>query len=67
MAIGQALSALNDWTLAPTAMALAGQRAANVYAGCRCGVLDQLPSSLGVKDHALLMDCRSLDARAGLA
>jgi len=63
MAIGQALSALNGWTLTPTAMALTGQRAENVYAGCRCGVLDQLSSSLGVKDHALLMDCRSLDVR----
>ncbi len=63
MAIGQALSALGGWTLAPTAMALAGQRAENVYAGCRCGVLDQLSSSLGVKDHALLMDCRSLEVR----
>ena len=63
MAIGQALSALGGWTLAPTAMALAGQRAENVYAGCRCGVLDQLSSSLGVQDHALLMDCRSLEVR----
>jgi galactokinase len=64
MAVGQALSALNGWTLAPAEMALAGQRAENVYAGCRCGVLDQLSSSLGVKDHALLMDCRSLAVRA---
>ncbi|WP_431050268.1 galactokinase [Roseateles sp. L2-2] len=63
MAIGQALSALNGWTLPPTTMALAGQRAENVYAGCRCGVLDQLSSSLGVKGHALLMDCRSLEVR----
>ncbi|OWQ47755.1 galactokinase [Roseateles noduli] len=64
MAIGQAMSALNGWTLPPTTMALAGQRAENVYAGCRCGVLDQLSSSLGVKGHALLMDCRSLEVRA---
>ncbi|WP_067277636.1 galactokinase [Mitsuaria sp. 7] len=63
MAIGHAFSALNGWTLPPTTMALAGQRAENVYAGCRCGVLDQLSSSLGVKGHALLMDCRSLEVR----
>lgn len=63
MAIGHAFSALNGWTLPPTTMALAGQRAENVYAGCRCGVLDQLSSSLGVKGQALLMDCRSLEVR----
>ena len=63
MAIGHAFSALNGWALPPTTMALAGQRAENVYAGCRCGVLDQLSSSLGVKGHALLMDCRSLEVR----
>jgi galactokinase len=63
MAIGQALSALNGWQLAPKAMALAGQQAENVYAGCRCGVLDQMSSSLGVAGHALLLDCRSLDVK----
>ena len=63
MAVGQALSALNGWRIPPTDMALAGQRAENVYAGCRCGVLDQLASSLGQRGHALLMDCRSLQVQ----
>lgn len=63
MAVGQALSALNGWQLAPGAMALAGQKAENVYAGCQCGVLDQMSSSLGVAGHALLLDCRSLDVK----
>jgi len=63
MAVGQALAALNGWQLAPKAMALAGQQAENVYAGCQCGVLDQMSSSLGVQGHALLLDCRSLDVK----
>lgn len=63
MAVGQALAALNGWQLAPKAMALAGQRAENVFAGCQCGVLDQMSSSLGVQGHALLLDCRSLDVQ----
>ncbi len=63
MAVGQALSALNGWQLAPKAMALAGQKAENFYAGCQCGVLDQMSSSLGVDGHALLLDCRSLDVK----
>jgi len=61
--VGQALSALNGWQLAPKAMALAGQRAENVFAGCQCGVLDQMSSALGVAGHALLLDCRSLDVK----
>lgn len=61
LAVGQALSALNGWQLSPQAMALAGQRAENVYAGCQCGVLDQMSSAFGVAGHALLLDCRSLD------
>ena len=63
LAVGQALSALNGWQLAPKAMALAGQRAENVFAGCQCGVLDQMSSALGVAGHALLLDCRSLEVR----
>ncbi|MFG6488136.1 galactokinase [Roseateles sp. BYS78W] len=63
MAVGQALAALNGWQLAPKAMALAGQKAENVYAGCQCGVLDQMSSALGVDGHALLLDCRSLDVQ----
>jgi galactokinase len=64
MAVGQALAALNGWHLGPKAMALAGQRAENLYAGCQCGVLDQMSSSFGVKGHALLLDCRSLEVKA---
>ncbi len=63
LAVGQALSALNGWQLAPEALALAGQRAENVYAGCQCGVLDQMSSALGQPGHALLLDCRSLAVR----
>lgn len=33
------------------------------YAGVRCGIMDQFTSRLGRSDHALLIDCRSLDAR----
>ena len=63
LAVGHALAALNGWQLAPKAMALAGQRAENVHAGCQCGVLDQMSSALGVAGHALLLDCRSLEVR----
>ena len=46
----------------PAAMALAGQRAENEWVGVNCGVMDQMISAAGVDGHALLIDCRSLDA-----
>jgi galactokinase len=37
------------------------QRAENEFVGARCGIMDQYIACLGVRDHALLIDCRSLD------
>lgn len=36
------------------------QRAENEFVGTRCGIMDQFISALGQRDHALLIDCRSL-------
>jgi galactokinase len=43
-------------------LALACQRAENVYVGVNCGIMDQMASTLGVKQHALLLDCRTLES-----
>lgn len=45
-------------------IALNGQEAENQFVGCNCGIMDQLISALGKKDHALLIDCRSLGTKA---
>jgi galactokinase len=37
------------------------QRAENQFVGVNCGIMDQFISSLGTAQHALLIDCRSLD------
>ena len=37
------------------------QRAENEFVGARCGIMDQFISCLGKANHALLLDCRSLD------
>lgn len=42
-------------------MALIGQRAENDWLGVKSGIMDQLASAAGVVDHALLIDCRSLE------
>jgi galactokinase len=37
------------------------QEAENEFVGVRCGIMDQFASYMGGKDHALLIDCRSLE------
>ena len=37
------------------------QRAENNFVGAPCGIMDQFVSACGAADHALLLDCRSLD------
>jgi galactokinase len=70
--------ALNDvWRLGLDRRTLArvGQRAENVAVGAPTGIMDQSASLLGQTDHAVFLDCRTLDseliplglAEAGLA
>lgn len=58
--------ALNDvWQLGldrPT-LARVGQRAENIAVGAPTGIMDQSASLLGVRDHAVFLDCRSLEAQ----
>jgi galactokinase len=42
-------------------VAQAAQRAENKFVGVNCGIMDQFISRLGEENHALLIDCRSLD------
>jgi galactokinase len=42
-------------------VAQAAQRAENQFVGVNCGIMDQFISLLGAENHALLIDCRSLD------
>ena len=44
-------------------MALLGQRAENKWVGVNCGIMDQMISAAGKADHALLIDCRSLESQ----
>jgi galactokinase len=42
-------------------IALLCQKAENEYVGMNCGIMDQFISALGRKDHAVLLDCNTLD------
>ena len=37
------------------------QQAENEFVGARCGIMDQFISLMGKRDHALVLDCRSLE------
>ena len=44
-----------------TTIARLCQRAENEYVGMQCGIMDQLVACFGKKDHAILIDCRTLE------
>ena len=48
----------------PRDQALLAQRAENEFVGVSCGVMDQMAAVMGRRDHALLIDCRSLETEA---
>ena len=47
---------LDDWQIIK-----ACQMAEHNFAGIKCGIMDQFSSMLGKKNHAMLLDCRSLE------
>jgi galactokinase len=48
----------------PATMAKIGQRAENEWVGMNCGIMDQMISAAGKANHALLIDCRSLETQS---
>ena len=42
-------------------LALIAQQAEHLFAGVRCGLMDQYASLFGSENHALLLDCRSME------
>jgi galactokinase len=61
LAVAGALCAVAGVEVPPRDLALLCQRAEHMYARVQCGVMDQFASALGVTDHAILIDCRSLE------
>ena len=63
VALVRALDEAFGLALSPREVAEVAWRAETEFAGVPCGVMDQLASSLGSPGEALLIDCRSLEAR----
>lgn len=58
------LDTLHGWSLKPWELIKLAQRAENEFVGVACGIMDQFASCLGQKNHALFLDCRSLEYEA---
>lgn len=56
-----AFTHLEQQPMAPSDLALICQAAENKFVGVQCGIMDQMAVAACRRDHALLLDCRSLD------
>jgi galactokinase len=64
LATARAITAATGGDWDPVEMARLCQRAENGWVGVQCGIMDQMISAAGRRDHAVLIDCRSLETRA---
>ncbi|PHZ60029.1 galactokinase [Photobacterium leiognathi] len=62
--IGQTFKVLYNLEISQAEIALNGQQAENQFVGCNCGIMDQMISAEGRENHAMLLDCRSLETQA---
>jgi galactokinase len=63
IATGKALTAIAGADIEPLDLALAAREAEHKFVGAKVGIMDQLTATLGQREHALLIDCRSFDVR----
>ncbi len=61
MAVGVLFQRLVGFEMSGPDLALIGQKAENNFVGVSTGIMDQFISRLGKKDHALFLDCRTLE------
>ncbi|MGY3688110.1 galactokinase [Vibrio coralliilyticus] len=61
--IGQAFKVLYNLEMTQAEVALNGQQAENEFVGCNCGIMDQMISAEAMENHAMLLDCRSLETQ----
>jgi len=59
--VALALDTLFELGIPPIERALLCQRVENEYIGVSCGIMDQFASTMGLKDHAILLNCSTLE------
>ena len=57
------LNALFNLGLTKHQMILISQKAEHNYVGVNCGIMDQYASMFGIKNNALLLDCRTIESK----
>lgn len=57
------LNELFDLGLSKEEMILISQKAEHNYVGVKCGIMDQYASMFGIKNNALLLDCRTIESK----
>src|SRR5215471_1675331 len=63
VAVCKAFLELTGKSLEGVTIALLSQQAENEFVGARCGIMDQFISVHGKRNHALRLDCRTLEYR----
>ncbi len=63
MATARAFAVTSRFEWSAPVMAKIGQAAENNWVGAKTGIMDQMISAAGKADHALLIDCRSLETQ----
>jgi galactokinase len=61
MSVGYSLLKLAGSEIDLTELALAAQTAEHQFVGTKSGLMDQLTAAFGIRNHAMLIDCRSLE------
>jgi len=61
VAAAQAFSISSDLSLSATTLAQIGKTAESEWVGVNVGIMDQLVSAAGKSDHAVCLDCRTLE------
>lgn len=64
LVIGQTFKVLFNLEISQAEIALNGQQAENEFVGCNCGIMDKMISAEGRENHAMLLDCRTLETQA---
>jgi galactokinase len=64
LATARAFSAVSKFAWDAPKMALLSQKAENDWVGVKCGIMDQMISATGKANHAVLIDCRTLETQA---
>lgn len=61
LAVARAFAGVSGFSWDAPKMALISQQAENQWVGVNCGIMDQMISAVGEQDHAVLIDCRTLE------